>query len=69
VLYVKNAYSVLIGKPEVKGPLGRRRRRWEDIIRMNLREIRWEGVDWMHLAKDRCQWGALANTLMNLRVP
>jgi hypothetical protein len=44
--------KLLVGKPEGKRPLGRPRRRWEDI-RMDLRKIGWEGVDWMHLAQDR----------------
>jgi hypothetical protein len=51
-----------------KRPLGRPRRRWEDNIRMDLKEI-WEGVDWLHLAQDLEQWRALVNTVMNLRVP
>jgi hypothetical protein len=60
----------LVGKPEWKRPLGRLRRRWEDNIRMNLREIVWEDVDWMHLAQVRDQWGGgLVNTVMNLQVP
>jgi hypothetical protein len=52
-----------------KRPLGRRRRRWEDNIRMDLRKIRWRGMDWIDLAQDRDQWRALVNTVMNLRVP
>jgi hypothetical protein len=60
---------VLIGKPKGKRPLGKPRRRWEDNIRMNLREVWWEGVDWMHLAQYRDQWRAVVNTVMNLRVP
>jgi hypothetical protein len=44
-------------------------RRWEDNIRMDLREIGWEGMNWMHLAQDREQWRAVVNTVMNLRVP
>jgi hypothetical protein len=56
-------------KTEGKRPLGRPRRRWEENIRMNLGEIGWEGVDWMHLAQDRDQWRAVVNTVMNLRVP
>jgi hypothetical protein len=58
-----------VGKPEGKRPLGRPRRRWEYNIRMDLREIRWGGVDWIDLAQDRDEWRALANTAMNLRVP
>jgi hypothetical protein len=64
---MRNAYRILIGKPEGKRPLGRPSRRWEDI-RMDLREIGWEGVDWIHLAEDRGQWRDLVNTEMNLRV-
>jgi hypothetical protein len=47
---MRNAYKILVGKPEGKRPLGRARRSWEDNIRMDLREIEWQGVDWMHLA-------------------
>jgi hypothetical protein len=57
----------LVGKPEGKRPLGRRR--WVDNIKMDLREIGWNGVDWIYLAQDRDQWRARANTVMNLRVP
>jgi len=63
---IRNVYNVLVGKPEGKRPLGRPRHRWEDSIRMDLGEIRWEGVDWMHLPQGRGQWRALANTIMNL---
>jgi len=59
----------LVRKPEGKRPLGRPRRRWEDNIKMDLREIGWEDVDWIHLAQDRDQWRALVNTKMNLRFP
>jgi hypothetical protein len=52
-----------------KRPLGRPRRRWEDNIRMDRREIGWGGMDWIDLAQDRDQWRALVNTVMNLRVP
>jgi hypothetical protein len=52
----------------LKRPLGSSRRKWEDIITTNLREIGWKGVDWIHLAQDRDQWQALVNTVMNLRV-
>jgi hypothetical protein len=63
-----NVYRVWMGKPEGKRPLGRPRRRWEDGIRMNLREIGWGSVDWIQLAQDRDRWRALVNTVMNLRV-
>jgi hypothetical protein len=53
---MKNACKILIGKPERKRPIDRPRRRWEDNIRMDLREIGWEDVDWMHLAQDGDQW-------------
>ena len=56
------------GKPEGKRPLGRSRRRWEDNIKMDLREVG-GGGDWMELAQDRDRWWALVNTVMNLRVP
>jgi hypothetical protein len=69
VLYVRNAYRILVGKPEGKRPLGRPRGRWVDNIKMDLREIGWHGVDWIELAHDRDKWRALVNTVMNLRVP
>jgi hypothetical protein len=49
----RNAYRILVGKPEGKRPLGRSRRRWMDNIKMDLREIRWGGMDWIDLAQDR----------------
>jgi hypothetical protein len=52
-----------------KKPLEGHRRRWEDNIRLDLRGIGWEGVDWMVLAEDGDQWHAVVNTVMNLRVP
>jgi hypothetical protein len=64
--YIK---QTLVGKPEGKRPLGRPRRRWVDNIKMDLREIGWDGVDWVDLAQDRDQWRALVNTVMNLRIP
>jgi hypothetical protein len=64
---MRNAYRLLVGKPEVKGPLGRPRRRWVDNIKMDIREKGWDGVDWM--AEDRDQCRALVNTVLNLRVP
>jgi hypothetical protein len=58
-----------VGKPEGKRPLGRPRHRWVDNIKMNLREIVWDGVDWIDLAQDRDQWRSHVNMVMNLRVP
>jgi hypothetical protein len=65
----RNAYRILVRKPERKRPLGRPRRRWVDNIKMDPREIGWDGMDWIHLAQDRDQWKALVSTVMNLRVP
>jgi hypothetical protein len=59
----RNAYMILVGNPEGKRPLGRPRRR------LVVREIQWGGMDWIDLAQDRDQCGALLNTVMNLRVP
>jgi hypothetical protein len=56
-----------VGKPEGKRPLGRPRRRWEDEMKMDLREIG-RGVVWIHLAQDRDRWQDLVNAVMNLRV-
>jgi hypothetical protein len=60
---------ILVGKPEQKRPLGRPRRRWVDNIKMNLREIGWDGINWIDLAQDGDHWSALVNTVMNIRVP
>jgi hypothetical protein len=57
-----------VGKPEGKRPLGTPRRRWVDNIKMDLREIVWDGMDWIELDQDKDQWRALVNTVMNLRV-
>jgi hypothetical protein len=65
----RNAYRIMVGKPEDKGPLGRPRCRWAYIIKIDRREIEWDGMDWIDLAQDRGQWRALVNTVMNLRVP
>jgi hypothetical protein len=65
---MENVY-ILVGKSEGKRQLGRIRRRWEDNIRIPLREIGWEGVVWIHLAQIRDQWRAVMKTVMNFRVP
>jgi hypothetical protein len=63
----RKLYRVLVGKPEGKRPIGRPRRRWEDGIRMDLKEIGW-GIEWIQLAQDLDRWRSLVNTVMNLRV-
>jgi hypothetical protein len=65
----RNAYLLLVGKPEGRRPLGRPRRRWLDNIRMDLVEVEWDDVDRIGLAQDRDRWRALANSVLNLRVP
>jgi hypothetical protein len=65
----RNAYRILVAKPEGKRPLRRQRRRWVDNIKMDLREIGWNVMDWIELAQDRDQWRALVNTVMDLRGP
>jgi hypothetical protein len=65
----RGVYRVFVGKPEDKRPLGRPRRRWEDNIKMDLREIGIGGANWIRLAQDRVWWWALVNMIMNLRVP
>jgi hypothetical protein len=62
-------YRVLVVRPEGKRPLGRPRYRWEDNIKMDLREIGIDGVNWNRLAQDKVQWRAFVNMLMNLRFP
>jgi hypothetical protein len=64
----RNAYSLLVGRPEERRLLGRPRRRREGNIRMDLREIGLGGVVWICLAQDKEKWRALANVVMNLRV-
>jgi hypothetical protein len=66
---VRGAYNILVGKPEGRRPLGRPRRRWENNIKMDLMEIGFGDVDWIHLAQDWDRWRALVNTVMSLRVP
>ena len=65
----RNAYRVLVRKPEEKIPLGRPRRRWEDNIKMDLREVGCDPGEWIGLAEDRDQCRAYVRTVMNLRVP
>jgi len=65
----RGMYRVLVGKPEVKRPFGRPRRRWEDNIKMDLQEVECGGMEWIGLAQDRDRWQALVNAVMNLRVP
>jgi hypothetical protein len=69
ILKRRNAYRILVGKPEGKRLLGRPRRRWVDNIKMDLRVKGCDGMDRIYLARDRDQWRALVNTVMNLRVP
>jgi hypothetical protein len=64
----RNAYRMLVGMPYGKRPLKRPRRKWVDNIKTNLKEIGWNGMDWIDLAHNRNQWRALVNTVMNLRV-
>jgi hypothetical protein len=66
---VRNAYKILVGKSEGNRPLGRHKRRWEYNVGMDLREIGWENVEWIHLAQDRDHWRALVKTVINFRVP
>jgi hypothetical protein len=66
---VKGAYNILVGRPEGRRPLGKPRRRWEDNIKMDLRQIGFGYVDWIHLSQDRDRWRAVVKTIMNLRVP
>jgi hypothetical protein len=60
----RNTYMILVGRT-----LGRLRRRWVNNINLDLREIGWDGIDWIDLAQNRDQWRALVNTVMNLRIP
>jgi hypothetical protein len=65
----RNAYRLLVGKPEGRRPLARPKRRWFDDVRMDLVEVGWGDVDWIGLAQDRDRWRALVNSELNLRVP
>jgi hypothetical protein len=65
----RGVYRVLVGNPEDKRPLGRPRRRWEDNIKIDLREMGIDGSNWIRLAQDRFKWRAFVNTVMNFWVP
>jgi hypothetical protein len=65
----RNAYRILVGKPERRRSLGRPRRRWVNNIKIDLRERGWDSRDWIDVVQDTDQWRALVNTVMNLRVP
>jgi hypothetical protein len=65
----RGVYRVLVGRTEGKRPLGRPRRRWEDNIKMDFKEIGIDEANWIQLARDRFQWRDCVNTEMNLRVP
>jgi hypothetical protein len=64
----RNAYRIVVGRPEGKRPPGRPIPRWVDNIKID-REIGWGGMDWIYLAQERDQWRGLVNTVKNLRVP
>jgi hypothetical protein len=66
---IRNSYKILVGNPERKRPHGRRRCKWEDNIRVDVRKIQWEVVDWIHMTQDRDRWWAVVNVVMNVRVP
>jgi hypothetical protein len=66
---MRNAYKILVGKPEGKRSLVRPRRRWEDNIIMYLRGTGWKGVDWINMVQDRDQWRVFVKTVMNFLVP
>jgi hypothetical protein len=65
---MRHSYKMFVENPERNRPLGRRRRRWEDNIRMDLRETGCEVVEWIHLAEDRDRWWAVMKTVMKIRV-
>jgi hypothetical protein len=65
----RGVYRVLVGKPEGKIPLGRPRRRWEDNIKLDPREVGIDGANWIQLAQNGVQWRAFVNTIMNFRIP
>jgi hypothetical protein len=64
----RNAFTIFMGNLEGKRPLGRKRCKWVNNIKVNLREIEWCGINWIDVAQDRDKWKALVNTVMNLHV-
>jgi ribosome biogenesis protein Nip4 len=66
---MRGVYNILVGRPEGRRPLERPKSRFEDNIKMDLRETGFGDVNWIHLTQDRDRWRALVNTVMNLRVP
>jgi hypothetical protein len=64
---LRNAYNILVGKPEWKRPLGKPRRRWEDNTRIDLMKIGWDVMDWILLVQDRNRWWATVNTVINIQ--
>jgi hypothetical protein len=68
-LYALSSVNIIRVKPEGRRQLARPRRRWEDNIKMDLRESGWGGIDWIDLAQDRDRWRAVVNKVMNFRVP
>ncbi|KAJ4441541.1 hypothetical protein ANN_11397 [Periplaneta americana] len=64
----RNAYSVLVGRSKGIRPLGRKRRRWEDNIKMDLRKVGYDGRDWINLPQNRNQWRDHARAAVNLRI-
>jgi hypothetical protein len=65
----RDVYRVLVGRPECMRPLGRPRWRWEDNIKLDLREIGIDGANWIQLAQDRVQWQVFLNMVMNFWLP
>jgi hypothetical protein len=62
----RDAYRVLVGRPEGQSPLERPRCRWKEAIKMNLQEVGWGGADWIGLAEDRDRWQALVSVVINI---
>jgi hypothetical protein len=66
---MRTAYKILVRKPEWKRPSGRSRRRWEENIEIDLGQLVWEYMVWVHLPQDMNQWWVIVCSVMNLRVP